>query len=120
MSRPPKKLECPHCHQRAISFWRKQFFEPGSTATCQSCGGKMTVPWWARFTNTPVYVAVIIAVSVEGVALSSVSFWLTFFVSFAISVWLTHRYVPLIPRQSPDAAQGRSDKMSRPPKDPAA
>ena len=43
------KEECPRCHQRTISFWRKAFLSRTFPATCSACGAKVYVSFAAGF-----------------------------------------------------------------------
>jgi hypothetical protein len=44
------KFECPHCHQRTISFWRWEYFHQlpncPDSIVCTQCRGNVGVPFW--------------------------------------------------------------------------
>jgi hypothetical protein len=89
-----QKLECPHCHERTISFWRKQWLGPGSTTACQSCGGKVSVPGSASWlAMAPFFIAVAVAPRLGSFPRSL----FTFLAGSAISAVL-YSFVPLIRR----------------------
>jgi hypothetical protein len=59
--------ECPHCHERTISFWdfRKYIRQYpdlpalyGDTVGCTKCGGRASVPFWPVATSGVVSLAV--------------------------------------------------------------
>ena len=39
------KLECPHCRQTSISWWRKQVLGPARTISCPDCAASISVSW---------------------------------------------------------------------------
>jgi hypothetical protein len=41
------KCRCPHCERPTFSWLRKMFVAPTLPATCESCGGKVAVPYMA-------------------------------------------------------------------------
>ena len=43
------KEKCPRCHQRTISFWRKQITGPGFPATRSACGAKVYISYAQGF-----------------------------------------------------------------------
>ena len=61
--------ECPHCHERTISFWdfRKYIRQYpdlpalyGDTVGCTKCGGRASVPFWPVATSAVVSLAVLL------------------------------------------------------------
>ena len=38
-------LECPNCHARSISAWRKQFIGPLGKIRCPNCKAQISVGW---------------------------------------------------------------------------
>jgi hypothetical protein len=61
--------ECPHCHERTISFWdfRKYIRQypdlPAlydDTVGCTNCGGRASVPFWPVATSAVVSLAVLL------------------------------------------------------------
>src|SRR5262245_29862682 len=97
-------FECPHCHQRTISAWRKQWLGPGSRATCSSCGGKSGVPWSTMNAVLPVIGAIALGnviLIIDAIWLGNVisSYWafgVPLAAGFVAMFWLHHKFVPLI------------------------
>ena len=53
-----KRLNCPHCNNPTISWWRKQFLGPARRIRCPECSAKISV---ARKSSYPAIVASVIA-----------------------------------------------------------
>jgi hypothetical protein len=63
--------ECPHCHERTISFWRWEDFRKyirqypdlpalhDDTIGCPKCGGRASVPFWPVATSGVASLAVL-------------------------------------------------------------
>lgn len=46
-------VECPHCHQRAISQLAKLMLGPARSTRCRSCGKHVSVSWLAMLGLIP-------------------------------------------------------------------
>jgi hypothetical protein len=72
-----QNFECPHCRERTIPAWTKLFLGSLATATCQSCGGKVSVAWWwDMLTATPTVAAFVAPHFTSSWPWSPLSFWL--------------------------------------------
>ena len=105
-----QRYRCPHCGERTIGFWQKQFAGAEPRLSCNHCGAKLAVPLarsslaaavatlvpvlgavliyaaWVRFTpQTPHGIWEIYAVLLTG-----------FLVGGMVAVWARHRFVPLV------------------------
>ena len=85
-------LECPHCHQVAISGWGKMFLGPLSAAKCQACGRNVGVSWSAMWVIIPLVAAAYFAAQVNSLLIAG-ALWVA---GLALMVWLNCRFVPLI------------------------
>lgn len=50
---------CPHCGNRALSFFQKVRQGPTLPAKCRSCGADVVVPYWASLSAIPLILAVL-------------------------------------------------------------
>ncbi|HSD38844.1 MAG TPA: hypothetical protein VLC92_15135 [Rhodocyclaceae bacterium] len=82
---------CPHCSKRAISFLRKSYLGPATSATCQHCGNKVSVPFSAMLAVIP-FVAGILGSSVIGLVAGK---YFVVALGFVVMAYVHHRYVPL-------------------------
>jgi hypothetical protein len=87
-----QSLECPHCHETAVSPLRKIFLGPGRSVACRACGGKVSVPLSGMWVIIPIVVAVFLASGIK----SSVVSYAVVIVGVAVSCFLHYRYLPLI------------------------
>jgi predicted RNA-binding Zn-ribbon protein involved in translation (DUF1610 family) len=66
--------ECPHCHERTISFWRSENFRKhirqyadlptyDATVVCTKCGGRSSLAFWSVATSAVVSLAVFLVVA---------------------------------------------------------
>ena len=87
---------CPHCEKECVSNLRKLFLLPGTTASCRSCGGRVSVPIYAIVSVFPLLMAYMIVVHAPEGALSmrlGISGVLVAFAAY-YQVYL----LPLVPR----------------------
>src|SRR5712691_8485539 len=89
------KEECPRCHQRTISFWRKGFAGPSFPATCSACGARVHVSFAAGFGCGMIGVGGYSIASLYGWGLTS---WLILAVGFAVALGLI-RLSPLFEKK---------------------
>jgi hypothetical protein len=87
-------LPCPHCNQPCISQLRKSALGPATTATCRSCGKKVSVPWSTVWMMLPAFGAVSIARAIGNLPLLLV----VSAVSLPTVVYLWWARAPLIKR----------------------
>jgi prepilin signal peptidase PulO-like enzyme (type II secretory pathway) len=85
-------LECPNCHQKTISLWRKMFLGPARSATCPSCGSRISVPFAAMLAVIPFLIAIIAAGMVGSGTLAAV----VLVAGFLTMSWIHYKFIPLI------------------------
>ena len=78
-----------------MPWWRKAMLGPATTATCQSCGCRVSVHWTAIWTTIPFPIAMGIALLVYSVVLATL-IWIG---GAVVMAQLYHFYVPLIARK---------------------
>ena len=87
-----ERLECPNCHQPAISVWSKMFLGPARTIPCPSCKSRLSVPWLATLAVIPFLIGLIAAQLVGSFAVAAV-----LLVAGALAMaWIHYQFVPLI------------------------
>jgi len=87
-----EKLECPNCHQQAISMWQKMCLGPGRAIPCPQCGSRLSVPYWAMLAVIPFAIGFIAAQLVGSAAVGVVLVVL----GFLVMAWIHYQFVPLI------------------------
>ena len=85
-------LDCPKCKQPTIAPWRKMALGPAGWVTCKGCGVTVSVPWSAMFATAPVFIALVLAVTVFSSPGASAAVLLVGFVAYC---WLQWKFVPL-------------------------
>jgi hypothetical protein len=89
------KEECPRCHQRTISFWRKQVAGPGFPATCSACGAKVYISYAQGFVAGMIAFAGYQIAKNFGWGLTS---WLTLAAGFTAALGFS-RFSPLLEKK---------------------
>jgi prepilin signal peptidase PulO-like enzyme (type II secretory pathway) len=87
-----EKLECPHCHERAIPLWRKMCLGPATRATCPNCGARYSVPYSSMMAVIPFLIAIIAARAAPSLAVGAV----VLVVGALVMSWIHYKFVPLI------------------------
>ena len=87
-------LQCPYCHQHAMSYARKSFLGPAVSTSCKHCGRQVSVHWLAMLAVLPFVVSIAVA-SQLGYTLSAA---LIVLVGFGAMLAAHEFLVPLVPR----------------------
>jgi transcription elongation factor Elf1 len=53
------KLECPYCGRPAVSMMRKLILGPITSATCKTCGERISVSYLSILFLVPFYAAIV-------------------------------------------------------------
>ena len=85
-------LECPNCHHRTISLWRKMVLGPARAIECSNCGSRISVPYLAMLASIPFLLALVAAQLLGSLAIGAV---LVITGILAMS-WIHYKFVPLI------------------------
>jgi len=87
-------LQCPHCHQPAMSYVRKSFLGPALSASCAHCGKRVSVAWLAVGAVVPFIVSIRLALYFGYSWQAALVVLVGVCVMFAVHAFL----VPLVPR----------------------
>jgi DNA-directed RNA polymerase subunit RPC12/RpoP len=86
-------FECPHCHKRTISFWRKLFSLAPRGMKCPACGAKIA----ARGKSQWVFVVPFLLVIPLARSIESMAIYLgVLAASLALAVWWFAKVTPMI------------------------
>lgn len=106
---------CPRCGNKTIGFWQKQLAGIPSVVTCAQCGARLSAPLVSTvlirsaalfFPCMMVFFGYLfVPFSISGrFPESEVGLYLAFAVGAALgcalAIWVTHRFVPLVPKDT--------------------
>ena len=75
-----------------MPLWRKLFLGPATSAACQNCGTRVSVPYSSMLTAVPFLIAVTAVQFVGSVPLAVV----LVVIAALVMGWLHYQFVPLI------------------------